>query len=81
MNSAKRKVHDRRFDDAGPPSGWRERRRFPDRRLPKVIEMEITKEAFVQMLTINSASIRKAQEEANLLVVLAMSAKNMDLDQ
>jgi hypothetical protein len=33
-----RKLDDRRADDLGPPSGWRERRRTVERRLPIIEE-------------------------------------------
>ena len=37
-----RRNHDRRSDESGPPMGWRERRRNVERRLPTVVEDEIS---------------------------------------
>lgn len=33
-----RKPQDRRHDEIGPPSGWKERRRSVERRKPEVLE-------------------------------------------
>lgn len=33
---------DRRKSEMGPPSGWKERRRSPERRLPDVQELSIS---------------------------------------
>ena len=78
-SKCKRKVHDRRDNDLGPPLGWKERRRFADRRLPMVSEMEITRDEFIQMLTKNSESIRKAQSEAKAReALLKMDAEKSD---
>ena len=35
---------DRRIEDVGPPSGWRDRRRHVERRIPKTEEVEVTDE-------------------------------------
>lgn len=37
-----RAAHDRRDDDCGPPSGWKERRRTTERRIPSVEETDMT---------------------------------------
>jgi bisphosphoglycerate-dependent phosphoglycerate mutase len=37
-----RRTHERRSDEAGPPMGWRDRRRNVERRLPTVVEDEIS---------------------------------------
>ena len=37
-----RRTHDRRSDESGPPMGWRDRRRNVERRLPTVVEDEIS---------------------------------------
>ena len=46
----RRKSGDRRDDDLGPPSGWRDRRRTVERRLPDVQEVEMSAEELVEML-------------------------------
>ena len=38
---------DRRHTDYGPPSGWRERRRRTERRLPTLAEEELTESQFL----------------------------------
>lgn len=35
----KRKREDRRLTEAGPPQGWRERRKTVERRQPEVVEI------------------------------------------
>lgn len=37
-----RAAQDRRDDDCGPPSGWKERRRKAERRIPAVEETDMT---------------------------------------
>jgi hypothetical protein len=37
-----RASHDRRDDDQGPPSGWKERRRTAERRIPSVEETDMS---------------------------------------
>ncbi len=37
-----RAANDRRDDDCGPPSGWKERRRTAERRIPSVEETDMT---------------------------------------
>ena len=41
-NDERRVAPDRRNDDKGPPSGWTERRRSTERRLPALNEFEIS---------------------------------------
>lgn len=38
-NSDKRSGSDRREKEAGPPNGWRERRKTVERRVPEVMEI------------------------------------------
>ncbi|WP_412478847.1 hypothetical protein [Azonexus sp. IMCC34839] len=38
----KRSGEDRRISEDGPPSGWRERRKTVERRLPRVVEISLT---------------------------------------
>jgi len=41
---------DRRSEDAGPPPGWRDRRRFVERRLPVVQENALTESEWFLLL-------------------------------
>jgi hypothetical protein len=45
---------DRRKRDSGPPAGWKERRRNPERRLPEVEEISI--EEFNRLMQANGPS-------------------------
>lgn len=56
----RRKEADRRMDDLGPPSGWKERRRSPERRLPVVREDEVTEEEFFRMFLLVRQAFQKA---------------------
>ncbi|MDP2784890.1 MAG: hypothetical protein Q8O38_09920 [Sulfurimicrobium sp.] len=57
---------DRRKRDIGPPAGWKERRRNPERRLPEVEEISI--EEFKRLMSANSPSTpdQPASEEEKL---------------
>lgn len=41
-NNERRRVDDRRQKDIGPPSGWRDRRRRAERRLPELSEFVLS---------------------------------------
>jgi len=41
-NNERRAASDRRQDEIGPPSGWKERRRRTERRMPEIDEHEVT---------------------------------------
>ena len=43
----RRCTNDRRHTDYGPPSGWRERRRRTERRLPTLAEEELSESQFL----------------------------------
>lgn len=45
---------DRRKHDIGPPAGWKERRRNPERRLPEVEEISIAE--FKRLMQANNPS-------------------------
>jgi len=45
---------DRRKKDIGPPAGWKERRRNPERRMPEVEEISV--EEFKRIMLLNGAS-------------------------
>lgn len=38
---------DRRIEDIGPPSGWKDRRRHVERRIPETLEIEVTEAEWV----------------------------------
>lgn len=69
----RRHTHDRRYDDYGPPSGWRERRRTVERRLPQVKEDLVSLEEWVRQMAAFllkrkiERDARRRQEEAFLL--------------
>ncbi len=42
-----RATSDRRDGDCGPPSGWKERRRTPERRIPSVEETDMTEAEWI----------------------------------
>ena len=44
----KRKRSDRRIRDYGPPKGWADRRKQPDRRLPETEDLEMSPEDFAR---------------------------------
>ena len=47
-NHDRRVAADRRQDDIGPPSGWRDRRRRAERRLPELREFAMNESDFQQ---------------------------------
>jgi hypothetical protein len=53
MNSKRKLEQDRRNheEEKGPPEGWKNRRRAPERRLPEV--KEISPEEFVELMKAN----------------------------
>lgn len=44
----RRNSGDRREDDVGPPSGWRDRRRHVERRIPEIEEHELSEEEWAE---------------------------------
>lgn len=42
LSDIRNPTEDRRLEDAGPPEGWRERRRQVERRIPRAEEVEMT---------------------------------------
>lgn len=44
----RRSGHDRRQIDLGPPAGWSERRRSPERRMPAISEDSISEEEWLR---------------------------------
>lgn len=58
-----RSGRDRRNKDLGPPEGWKERRRQPERRLPEVEEISI--EEFKRLMNQNTQQTEVPPEEEN----------------
>lgn len=38
---------DRRSEDVGPPSGWKDRRRHVERRIPETVEIEVSEAEWI----------------------------------
>lgn len=53
-NYKPRTGQDRRKKDIGPPAGWKERRRNPERRMPEVEEISV--EEFKRIMLLNGSS-------------------------
>ncbi|BCB28531.1 hypothetical protein SKTS_34170 [Sulfurimicrobium lacus] len=58
---------DRRKRDAGPPAGWKERRRNPERRMPEVEEISI--EEFQRLMQASGAATPSHAESTEEEVV------------
>lgn len=43
----RRNRHDRRIIDTAPPSGWKDRRRNAERRIPELVEQEVSEADWV----------------------------------
>lgn len=54
-----RAAHDRRDTDAGPPSGWKDRRRNAERRIPAVEETNISEDEW--SLYFGAGAAKRAQ--------------------
>ncbi len=48
---------DRRIEDIGPPSGWRERRKRVERRIPETREIEVTADEWATYFGANGQSV------------------------
>lgn len=48
-SNKRRRDHDRRQRDSGPPAGWLERRKNPERRLPEIGESELSEADFTKL--------------------------------
>lgn len=59
-----RSGQDRRKKDKGPPAGWKERRRNPERRMPEVEEISVAE--FMRLMAENNQSAKSPEEEAHL---------------
>lgn len=67
MDNERRKQTDRRHRDAGPPKGWKDRRRSSERRLPLAVENDLSADDFERYFgkaTPSVGSNAKAIEEA-----------------
>lgn len=47
--SNRRQQADRRQDDIGPPSGWKDRRRSTERRTPTIEEYEVSESEWLML--------------------------------
>lgn len=54
--SNRRQQIDRRQDDDGPPSGWKDRRRSTERRIPTIEEYEVSESEWLMFFGKNPAS-------------------------
>lgn len=52
---------ERRADDLGPPSGWKDRRRTVERRMPQVEEVEMSETEFFSLLVANKRKTRESE--------------------
>lgn len=59
----RRKSDERRQQDAGPPTGWKERRRAVERRLPGVEEVEMSESEFFALLMRNRQKLRDSDDD------------------
>lgn len=62
---------DRRKRDIGPPAGWKERRRNPERRMPEV--EEVSMDEFMRLVQANNPSTPNQPESTE--------AKSFDWDR
>ena len=60
----RRKEHERRNEDLGPPSGWRDRRRSVERRMPEIREISMPTEEFMAILRFSQEALRRAANVA-----------------
>jgi hypothetical protein len=65
----RRNQHDRRLIDCAPPQGWKDRRRTAERRIPELVEQEVSDAEWAQYF----GGVAKARAQA--LVV-----NNLQLD-
>lgn len=56
-NDKERSNSDRRKEDQGPPNGWGDRRRSPERRLPEVEEISVAE--FMLLLAENKPELEQ----------------------
>lgn len=67
-DSERRNASDRRMDDElGPPSGWRERRKSTERRIPQIEEQALSEEEwslyFAQKVDVKSSEATPPETE------------------
>lgn len=63
LKTDRRAVHERRDQDLGPPSGWRDRRRSVERRMPEIREISMPAEEFIAILRATREALRRAANE------------------
>jgi hypothetical protein len=62
-SASRRKSDDRRTQDVGPPSGWRDRRRTVERRLPTVEETELTDDIWHQYFVASKQKVENLVDD------------------
>jgi len=74
----RRCTNDRRHTDYGPPSGWRERRRRTERRLPTLAEEELTESQF--LIYFGERSTFDSDEETTEVQIIAAEVLSRSRD-
>jgi hypothetical protein len=59
MGKHQRKSTDRRNEDVGPPAGWKDRRISVERRLPEIIETDMSEADFFKELMAVKMALRQ----------------------
>ena len=59
----RRNRDERRTQELGPPSGWRNRRRSVERRLPEIREIPMPAAEFIAILRSTQEALRRAASE------------------
>ena len=59
-----RQVQDRRQTEKGPPAGWKDRRNGVERRLPQVVENEVSLAEFFAAYQQTQAILRESAEDS-----------------
>ena len=54
---------ERRDQDLGPPSGWKDRRRSVERRMPEIREIAMPAAEFIAILRSTQEALRRAANE------------------
>lgn len=64
FKSNRRAGQERRNEDLGPPSGWRDRRRSVERRMPEIREIAMPTDEFLAILMSTREALRRAASES-----------------
>ena len=68
-------TEDRRFEDAGPPAGWRERRMHVERRIPTAEEVEMTDSQWATYFGTSSEEAEREYEKTTAADVFDRARK------